>query len=46
LFDKLVDIVPAILKAYVIIYYNIQDIDVNINDMYWIAEELGLLMGL
>ncbi|MGQ4915930.1 MAG: hypothetical protein ACP6IU_14455 [Candidatus Asgardarchaeia archaeon] len=43
----MVDIVPAILKAYVIIYYNIQDIiDVNINDMYWIAEELGLLMGL
>jgi len=42
-FVLLVDIIPAILKSHVSIYYSIQDIDVNLNDLYWIAEELGII---
>ena len=42
-FVLLVDIIPAILKSHVNIYYSIQDIDVNLNDLYWIAEELGII---
>ncbi|MGQ4913888.1 MAG: hypothetical protein ACP6IU_03950 [Candidatus Asgardarchaeia archaeon] len=42
-FVLLVDIVPAILKAYVAINYNVYDVDVNLNDLYWTAEELEII---
>jgi len=42
-FVLLVDIVPAILKACVAINYNVYDVDVNLNDLYWTVEELEII---
>jgi len=39
----LVDIIPAILRMYIESTYNVSDIDVNLNDLYWVAEDLGII---